>query len=361
VKTVHIPAKREYDIYIEHGLLDRCGEIIAQKRAEELFDKNEGEGALLSPGKLCIVTDKTVESLYIEELRVSCIAGGFKVCNFVIEGGENSKLMTNAQSLAEFLGEMGFTKDDLIAGLGGGVVLDLAGFTASFYREGIDYVQIPTTVTAALTSTVSGRSYINLIEGKNLGGASIDPLCVIVDPGCFDTLPSDVYHAGLAEAVKNGIVSDRYLFEGFELGSFDIEESLAKSIAISARYIYVREEDARLLRLGYPVANAIQRASGYEISRGDALAIGLYVTANATGSVKLAERIYRTLALTGLPWFCDIAKEEILMQLPLDQSAANGMIDIVVPLRIGECEVRTMTIDEAKEFLAKGFNEGQII
>lgn len=353
MKTVFVPAKRPYEILIEYGCLDRAGEIIAQKRAEELLDLDSEEGSLINAGKVCIVTDKDISSLYLEELRVSFRSGGFDVCNFVIDGGENSKTMSMAQSLAEFLGEMNFKKSDLIAGLGGGVVQDLAGFAAGLYLGGIDYVQIPTSVASALSAGISGKAYVNLSEGKNLAVCSIDPFCVITDPGCFDTIPLDVYHAGFSEAIKIGIVFDKFLFESFELGSFDSVEVISKTLAAKARLL-LHEDERDYYELGESLANAVQIASGYDISHGDALAIGLYASAKAAGGVKLCDRIYRTLSITGLPVSCDIPKEDILAQLSLDKNIRGGIMKISVPLRIGECEIREMTVNEAKEFFSKG-------
>ncbi|MBR5756523.1 MAG: 3-dehydroquinate synthase [Firmicutes bacterium] len=353
MKIVSVPAKRPYEIFIEYGCLDRAGEITARKRAEELLELESEEGALITAGKVCIVTDKDISSLYLEELRVSFRSGGFDVCNFVIDGGENSKTMSMAHSLAEFLGEMGFTASDLIVALGGGIVQDLAGFTAGFYLGGIDYVQIPTSVTAALSAGISGKAYVNLSEGKNLAVCSIDPFCVITDPGCFDTIPLDEYHAGFAEAVKIGIVSDRFMFESFELGSFDTVDVISKSLAAKARLL-VHEDEKDFYELGESLASAVQIASGYDISHGDALAIGLYASAKAAGSVKLCDRIYRTLSITGLPVSCDIPKEEILAQLSLDKNIRGGIMKVVIPLRIGECEIREMTVEDAKAFFSKG-------
>ena len=358
MKTVSVRTEKPYEVLIEHGILDRAGQIVAQQRAMELLDLEKPAGELIAPGKCCIVTDRNVEAFYLEETRVAFRAGGFDVCNFVIDGGEASKTMQVASSLIDFLAEMRFTRSDLIVALGGGVVGDLAGFAAAMYMRGIDYVQIPTTVLAAVDSSVGGKTAVNLLEGKNLAGAFHQPIQVIIDPGLFDTLPSDIYNQGLAEAIKAGMIADRFLFESFELGSFDIEDTIAKAIAIKARIVSADEEDRsvrNLLNLGHTVAHAIEKASAYEISHGDAVAIGLYTVTNATGAKKLTERVYRTLTINGLPWKCDIPKEEILAQIALDKKRQGNTIKIVVPIRIGECEIREMALDEAKEFLSKGF------
>ena len=357
MKKITIKTKHPYEVLIAYGILDKSGEIISQSRAERMLDLDMQEGEMINPGKVCIVTDKNVESLYLEETRVSFRSGGFKVFNFVIEGGESSKTMDVATSLINFLAEMNFTRTDLVVALGGGVVGDLAGFAASVYMRGIDYVQIPTTVLAAVDSSVGGKTAVNLSEGKNLAGAFHQPCKVIIDPGVFDTLPSDVYKQGFAECIKAGIIADRYLFESFELGTFDLEEIIAKSIAIKARIVSMdeKEENQRiLLNLGHTIAHAIEKASAYEISHGDAVAIGLYTVAKATGRAKLSDRIYQALAINGLPHSVDIPKEDILAQINLDKKCRGNSIRLVLPVRIGECEIKEMPIEDAKAFLAAG-------
>lgn len=357
MKTVFVKTDKPYEVLIEHGLLDRSGEIIAAQRAQMLLDADASEGEFLSPGKVCIVTDRNVEALYLEETRVSFRAGGFEVCNFVIEGGESSKTMDVANSLINFLAELRFGRTDLIVALGGGIVGDLAGFAASMYMRGIDYVQIPTTVLAAVDSSVGGKTAVNLPEGKNLAGSFHQPIKVIIDPGVFDTLPSDIYNQGLAESIKAGMIGDRFLFESFELGSFDIEDVIAKSIAIKSRIVSEDEKEKgirTLLNLGHTIAHAIEKASAYEIAHGDAVAIGLYCVCKATGSLKLTDRVYRTLTMNGLPWACNIDKDEILAQIALDKKRRGDMIRLVVPVRIGECEIREMSLEDARSFLAKG-------
>lgn len=357
MKTVYVKTEKPYEVLIEHGILDRSGEIIAEELAKKLLETDDNSSELINPGKVCIVTDKTVEALYLEEARVSFRAGGFDVVSFVIDGGESSKTMQVATSLIDFLAEMRFTRTDLIVALGGGVVGDLAGFAAAMYMRGIDYVQIPTTVLAAVDSSVGGKTAVNLSEGKNLAGAFHQPIKVIIDPGLFDTLPSDIYHAGFAESIKAGMIADRFLFEDFELGSFDLEDVIAKSIAIKAKLVSsdeFDEGDRAYLNLGHTIAHAIEKASAYEISHGEAVAIGLYAVTKATGAVKLTDRVYRTLSMNGLPWGCDIPKEDILAQIALDKKCQGNMIKLIVPLRIGECEIREMSLEQAKDFLSKG-------
>ena len=340
---IDIKASKNYTCHIERGLLYEAGKILSEQ---------------FGPRRVCIVTDKTVEALYSSDLEKRLSGSGFAVSKFVIEGGESSKTLTVAESLLDFMAEMGFTRNDLVVALGGGVVGDLAGFAASMYMRGIEYVQIPTTVLAAVDSSVGGKTAVNLSEGKNLAGAFWQPSLVLCDPDTFLSLPKDVFAAGLAEAIKCSVIADRFMFDDFEIGSYDIEEVVAKCIAIKARIVEEDEtEQGRrmLLNLGHTVGHAIEKASAYEISHGDAVAIGLYTVSKASGNKRLTDRIYRVLTINGLPWRCSIEPEEILPQIALDKKRRGNKISIIVPLAAGRCEIREMSLDEAKEFLAGGF------
>ena len=329
---------------VERGLFREAGRILSEQFGSR---------------KLCIVTDKNVESLYLEKLRTNLGGSGFRCCSFVIDGGESSKTMASADSLLQFLADMEFDRQSLVLALGGGVVGDLAGFAASIYMRGIEYVQMPTTILAAVDSSVGGKTAVNLPQGKNLAGSFHQPSLVLCDPDLFASLPKDIYAAGLAEAIKCGVIGDRYLFEDLELASYDIEDVVAKSVAIKAIYVSEDEQDhagRAILNLGHTIGHAIEKASCYEISHGEAVAMGLYAVARATKNRRLEDRIYRTLTINGLPWKCTIDPEEILSQIALDKKRSGNYINIVVPLRIGECEIRQMSLEEAKDFFRYGLS-----
>ena len=335
-------ADNNYEIRIERGSLENIGEIVSDA---------------LGLCRLCVVSDRNVAALYMDDVLHRFKSAGFDVCSFVIAGGEGSKTMSVANSLVEFLAEMGFGRTDMIAALGGGVVGDLAGFAASMFMRGIEYIQIPTTVLAALDSSVGGKTAVNLKEGKNLAGAFWQPRMVICDPNAFGTLPREVYTAGLAEAIKCAVIADRHMFEDFEVGSYDIDDVIARCIAIKARLV---EEDERdngsrmLLNLGHSVGHAVEKCSDYEISHGEAVAIGLYAITKAGGNKRLIDRIYRTLAMNGLPWMCNIDKDAILDAICFDKKRRNDRMSLVIPKNIGSCEIVEMPMEEALSYIEKG-------
>src|SRR5690554_6416342 len=153
IKKVRVRASGSYDIIIGSGILNYAGEVI---------------GKIKPICKVGIITDDIVDSLYSSTLCESLKSAGYTITKYVLQNGEKSKNTENFLKITGFLAENAFTRNDLIVALGGGVVGDIAGFTASVYLRGIDFVQVPTTFLAAIDSSVGGKTAINLKAGKNL-------------------------------------------------------------------------------------------------------------------------------------------------------------------------------------------------
>ena len=187
MKTVTVNASKEYEIRISSGLLATLGEAAKQLGKAE---------------KVCIVSDSTVWNLYGETARNSLLSAGFNVTSFVFPAGEAQKNGTTLLELLSYLAQSQLTRSDLIVALGGGVVGDLAGFAAAIYLRGIRFIQVPTTLLAAVDSSVGGKTAIDLPEGKNLVGAFWQPSLVICDTDTLRTLPEDIFQDGCAEVIK---------------------------------------------------------------------------------------------------------------------------------------------------------------
>ena len=177
METVRVRASKSYDILIGSGILGGIGshvrEICAGKTA-------------------AVITDDIVERLYFQTVESSLIDSGYRVIKFVIQNGESSKNAANYLSIMDFLAENGFTRKDVVVALGGGVVGDLAGFAAATYMRGTRFVQIPTTLLAAVDSSVGGKTAIDLESGKNLVGAFFQPDFVLCDYKTLYTLNEEV-------------------------------------------------------------------------------------------------------------------------------------------------------------------------
>ena len=191
-QSVRINTKESYDVLIGPGLLEQSGELLKP---------------LLGPCRIAVVTDTNVERLYLKRALDSLRRAGFSACAYVFPAGEQSKNLATLGELLEFLASQQLTRSDCVAALGGGVTGDLAGFAAGCYLRGIRYLQLPTTLLAAVDSSVGGKTAVNLSAGKNLAGLFQQPVTVLCDTDCLDTLAPDLLADGVAEAIKTGVLA----------------------------------------------------------------------------------------------------------------------------------------------------------
>lgn len=233
-------------------------------------------------GKICIISDRNVASLYMDICRESLEEAGYGVWEYVLPPGEASKNGTNYLRILEYLAAVPFTRSDGIVALGGGMVGDLAGFVAATYMRGINVYQVPTTLLAAVDSSVGGKTAIDLPSGKNLAGAFHQPKLVLQDSRLLNTLPSDVYREGMAEVIKYGMIHDRKLFKRLENPTEvrnSLDEVIKTCVGIKKEYVEADEFDRGLrhkLNFGHTLGHAMEQAEGYRLSHGDAVAKGMY-------------------------------------------------------------------------------------
>ena len=198
MRSIHIKASREYDVLVERGLLDRAGELLREVSA---------------PGMAAIVSDDTVYALYGERTVKALEKAGYRVHSFTFPAGEGSKNLSTYADVLHFLGEHRFSRSDVVVALGGGVVGDLAGFAAATYQRGMGFAQIPTTLLAAVDSSVGGKTAVDLPTGKNQAGSFYQPCIVICDPNTLETLPEEQYRCGCAEIIKYSMLGNAAFFE----------------------------------------------------------------------------------------------------------------------------------------------------
>ena len=348
MKTITVNASKKYDVIIDRGILCRAGELAL---------------SVCNPCAACIVTDDTVDALYSETLALSLKKIGFKVVKFVIPHGEESKSTASLVSLLEFLAENHLTRSDCIFALGGGVVGDLAGFAAAIYLRGIKFIQLPTTLLAAVDSSVGGKTAVDLAAGKNLAGAFHQPSLVICDLNTLDTLEPNVFADGCAEVIKYGIINDRALFELIKNGIREnIEEIVASCVANKANIVEADEFDTgmrQLLNLGHTIGHAIEAASSFGISHGSAVAMGMVIVTRASLSLGLSSEetlseIIDILRSASLPVECPYGAEGLTALSLGDKKRMGDTINIVLPLSIGNSVLHKIKVTELKDFIARG-------
>lgn len=204
----------------------------------------------------------------------------------VVPPGEQSKTRETWAHLTDQLLAKGFGRDSALVGIGGGVVGDLTGFAAATYHRGIPYILVPTTLLAMLDASVGGKTGVDTPQGKNLIGAFHPPAAVLADPALLATLPVRDYRAGLAEAVKHGLIADAKYFAW--IGSVAdrlltrntgaLERLVHRSVEIKAAVVMEDEREAgrrATLNAGHTVAHALEVLSSYTLPHGEAVALGL--------------------------------------------------------------------------------------
>lgn len=317
---------------------------------------------IISGTNIAVVTDKNVNRLYTEVVVKSLEQAGFETEVFVVEPGEKSKSGKVYLELLEFLGEVPLTRTDGILALGGGVVGDLAGFAAATYLRGIKVIQVPTTLLAAVDSSVGGKTGINLSTGKNLAGAFHLPALVYLDVRTLDTLPRKIFRDGMAEVIKYGVLEGGNLFEVLKdkgLVLEEMEKIIKECVAIKREYVEADRYDVgvrQMLNLGHTFAHPIEKLSNYKVSHGEAVAKGMAFVADLSArqgwcSKTCAEDINNILLSYGFELSIDYEMKDIYDILKTDKKRKGNVIDIVIPEKIGKCTLKRIGIEELGNIL----------
>ncbi len=343
-----------YNIVIEKNSLAKFGEYL----------KNE-----IGVCRALIAADDRVYAIYAEAARNSLLGAGFTLAeDFIFPHGEKSKNLRTFEIMLRHAAEEKLTRGDVIIALGGGVTGDMAGFTAACYQRGIKYASIPTSLLAMVDSSVGGKTAVDIPEGKNLVGAFHEPSFVLSDPTLLSTLPEEYLSDGMAEVIKYGLLGNPGLFELLEK-SEALDEDIAKIIAeciTDKRDIVSRDftdkGERQKLNLGHTMAHAIEILSELTVTHGHAVGSGMYLItkcAEARGlcSHIVTERVENLLKKYGLDpmIYKNFSVEHLIEAASHDKKKLGGMITIVVPREIGQCELTEMDFNGLKEFIALGY------
>ena len=348
MKTIHVDASKKYDVMIGNGILDSAGEL-----CKEAIGVSRG----------VIITDSNVDVLYSKRLEASLSSVGFEIKKYVFEAGEKSKNTATLVDILEFLADAELTRCDCIFALGGGVVGDISGFAASVYLRGIKFVQIPTTLLAAVDSSVGGKTGVDLKAGKNLAGAFHQPSLVICDPLLLNTLTPEIFADGMAEVIKYGVINDKVLFDTLKNGVKDnIEEIIASCVENKSKIVKADEFDMgmrQLLNLGHTIGHSIEKLSNFSISHGSAVAIGMVIITRAAVAQGLCDataldELISLIQKTGLPTECPFLAGELAAVALSDKKRQRDTINLVVPYAIGDTRLLTISVDELEAFISKG-------
>jgi 3-dehydroquinate synthase len=344
--------ERRYSVHVGPGLLDRADLIVP----------------LLPRRQVALVTNTTVEPLYMDRMVTALASAGVAVVRIVIPDGEEHKDWRSLNAIFDVLLERRCGRDTTLIALGGGVVGDLAGFAAACYQRGVPYIQVPTTLLAQVDSSVGGKTAINHPLGKNMIGAFHQPRMVLADTDTLRTLPKRELRAGLAEVIKHGLIRDAAFFSWLET-NLDrllacepdaLDHAIVRSIAIKAEIVEKdeREQGMRaLLNFGHTFGHAIETGFGYGVwLHGEAVAAGMVLAADLSAELGYlpqsdVARIRTLLQRAGLPAEVKgIGPARMQALMSVDKKAKDGRVPFVVLERLGAAVLRG---DVAPEVLAR--------
>ena len=329
--TVKLGA-RSYPIYFEYGILGRIGEHVDLNR------------------RVMIVTDDGVPAVYAQKLLKQCPQGFVRTVHM----GEGAKSFPVFEELCTALLEHGFTRKDLVIGLGGGVVGDLSGFVAASYMRGIDFVGIPTTTLSQIDSSVGGKMAINLAGVKNIIGAFHQPRAVFIDGDVLGTLPPRHFANGLAEAVKMGFIADPEIIRLFEADDWKahLDEIIYRAIAAKAHVVEIDEteqNERKSLNFGHTIGHGIESAGHLaDLYHGECVGLGMlyFFTDEA-----LKARCIRILEKLGLPTQTQVDRDAVYAALTHDKKGDGKTVSVVKVDELGSYRLEKMSYDAIRALL----------
>jgi 3-dehydroquinate synthase len=328
-------AERAYPILIGDGLLSDAATLARHLPARDLL----------------LVSNTTVAPLYADVVKRSL--GDRRVVDVRLPDGEQYKTMEYVSRVLDVLVANRFARDCTVLALGGGVVGDLAGFSAACYQRGVAFAQLPTTLLAQVDSSVGGKTGVNHPGGKNMIGAFHQPCAVFADTAALRTLPPRELRAGLAEVVKYGLIFDLKFLEWIEanvetllaLDPAALSHAILRSCELKAEVVRRDEREAgdrALLNLGHTFGHAIETATGYtEWLHGEAVATGMVIAADMSAKLGMlsasdVDRVRKLLERIGLPVQAPrFGADRALDFMRMDKKVKSGRIRLVLLERLG--------------------------
>ncbi len=325
---ITVAGERPYDVIIGRGLLGELAPL------------------LTGADRVAIIHPPTLRTT-AEAVRADLLEVGFDAHVIEIPDGEDAKTLPVAGFCWDVLGQIGFTRNDAVVGLGGGATTDLAGWVAAAWLRGIRVVHVATTLAGMVDAAVGGKTGINTDRGKNLVGAFYPPAGVICDLATLDTLPPNDYLGGLAEVVKCGFIADPVILELIEkdpaavavAGNPFEQELIERSVQVKADVVGadLTEQGLReILNYGHTLGHAIERAERYRWRHGAAVSIGLVYAAElsrALGRLDDATALRHRTILTelGLPTtYRADAFTSLLESMKIDKKARGNRLRFVL-------------------------------
>ena len=341
--TVRVPIHEDrdasYDIHIGRGLLAELPRLLREHCPAAAY---------------AVIWDSHVGKIYGQAVTSAICGGGSARAELLtFPAGEWNKTRETWATLSDRMLTHHFGRDAAVIALGGGVVGDVAGFVAATYLRGVPYVQIPTSLLAMIDSSIGGKTGVDAPTGKNLLGAFHQPRLVVADLDVLATLAPIQLSAGMAEALKHGVIADAGYFELLErefgavlAGDLSlIERVVHRSVEIKAQVVARDERESgvrAVLNFGHTVAHAIEAVAKFEASHGEAVAVGMAFEARLGEALGVtaagtAARVTRVIERYNLPIDLPAAATpaELLAAMRHDKKARDSEIRFALPAIIG--------------------------
>jgi len=322
--------------------------------------------------KVVIVTNTTVAALHLERLKSKINANELYVVT--IADGEEYKTLETVETILNELFAYKLDRKSLLIALGGGVIGDMTGFTASLYQRGIGFVQVPTTLLSQVDASVGGKTGVNNTYGKNLIGAFYQPEAVYIDTNFLETLPEREFSAGVAEIIKMAVMFDRDYFNFLSQADFkdksSLERVIQRSVELKAEVVNLDEKESGIravLNYGHTFGHVVENETNYKTYlHGEAVAIGI-VMANAL-SVELGlmhqdemNLVTEFLEKHNLPTSYEIKDVDAFYdKFFLDKKTANNRLKFILAEGIGGNVIRDDVEEERLKKVLKQFNRREI-
>ncbi len=328
---------RSYDIILRRGSLENLYQFANLGR------------------RVAVVTDSGVPPIYAQMVADQCK----DAVVITVPQGEASKSFKTLESVLNQMLAFGMGRGDLVIAVGGGVVGDLAGFAASIYMRGIDFINCPTTTLSMIDSSIGGKTAIDLGDTKNIVGAFWQPKLVVVDPSTLSTLPRRHFINGLAEAVKAGLLADPELFGIFENGDVDAEVDTIIYRSLKFKKNIVEQDETeqgmrKALNFGHTIGHGIEAVKGIKGRRtnglyhGECVALGMLPMIESKALQKRTRAVYRRL---GLPLRTGYDKEKVLAEMLHDKKAQSGQITVIKVPGLGCWQAKTIPVEGLRTLL----------
>ena len=340
--TIRLPHHR-YEILIEPGSLGKLGHRVRE---------------VAPHGQCGWVADSAVRALYGDTAERSLVDAGYSPVLAGVEPGESSKCLATVEEIYGVFLDAHLERKSPVIALGGGITGDLAGFVAATYLRGVPLIQCPTSLLAMVDSSVGGKTGVNVTQGKNLIGAFYQPALVVTDPLVLRSLPVRELRCGLAECIKHAVIRDRSLFAFIaehlqhllDLSVDETVELVKRNVEIKAAVVMEDEQEKGVrahLNFGHTFGHAIESAVGYgTILHGEAVGLGMLAASRAAAdfglcSPDLSSELGELLDAVGLPTRADLPSNAVLEEtMRHDKKVSDDRIRFVLPLRLGEVEIR---------------------